>query len=225
MVPLLGTEFVPKADFSEAYVNFLRASGLVRCRSPKPRRKEVEAMLRSFPRCGYTFATHQHRQRQRQSLRERVLPLGRPAFAQLQHQRLHPDDPRPAVSNMPGLTVTHVGLLDSVGGNKQIEFYLLGPDQAEFERLTAAVMMSKRPGSPAWWTWSPASNPTNPPLDHQRRTRSGCRLWAGRWQHRQPIAHLGGWSNAWRFGVLATTKLTTSMVRLNPTARTQPQRP
>ena len=38
---------------------------------------------------------------------------------------------------VPGITVTHVGLLDAVGGNKQIEFSLQGPDLKELERLTA----------------------------------------------------------------------------------------
>ena len=39
-----------------------------------------------------------------------------------------------------GITVTHAGLLDSVGGNKQIEFSLLGPDLRELERLAQQVM-------------------------------------------------------------------------------------
>ena len=35
---------------------------------------------------------------------------------------------RERLRTVPGITVTHVGLRDSVGGNKQIEFSLQGPD-------------------------------------------------------------------------------------------------
>ncbi len=49
---------------------------------------------------------------------------------------------RDRLKQVPGITVTHVGLLDSVGGNKQVEFSLQGPDLKELERLT--VMVSNR---------------------------------------------------------------------------------
>jgi HAE1 family hydrophobic/amphiphilic exporter-1 len=34
---------------------------------------------------------------------------------------------RERLKQVPGITVTHVGLLDAVGGNKQVEFSLQGP--------------------------------------------------------------------------------------------------
>ena len=46
---------------------------------------------------------------------------------------------------VPDITVTHVGLLDSVGGNKQVEFSLQGPDIQELERLTKLVLEKVRP--------------------------------------------------------------------------------
>ena len=46
---------------------------------------------------------------------------------------------RDRLRQVPGITVTHVGLLDAVGGNKQIEFSLLGPDLKELERLSNLV--------------------------------------------------------------------------------------
>jgi HAE1 family hydrophobic/amphiphilic exporter-1 len=46
---------------------------------------------------------------------------------------------RERLKSVPGITVTHVGLLDAVGGNKQVEFSLQGPDLKELERLTALV--------------------------------------------------------------------------------------
>ena len=52
---------------------------------------------------------------------------------------------RVRLQQVPGITVTHVGLLDAVGGNKQIEFSLQGPDLKELERLAKLVMDKARP--------------------------------------------------------------------------------
>jgi HAE1 family hydrophobic/amphiphilic exporter-1 len=51
---------------------------------------------------------------------------------------------RARLAQVPGITVTHVGLLDSVGGAKQVEFSLQGPDLKELERLTALVTQKIR---------------------------------------------------------------------------------
>jgi HAE1 family hydrophobic/amphiphilic exporter-1 len=50
MVPLLGTEFVPKADFSETTVNFYTPWAR-RWRPPRPRRGRWKASCASCPRC------------------------------------------------------------------------------------------------------------------------------------------------------------------------------
>ncbi|MBC7682514.1 MAG: efflux RND transporter permease subunit, partial [Ferruginibacter sp.] len=52
---------------------------------------------------------------------------------------------RERLRTVPGITVTHVGLLDSVGGNKQVEFSLQGPDLQELERLSRQVSDKIRP--------------------------------------------------------------------------------
>jgi hydrophobic/amphiphilic exporter-1 (mainly G- bacteria), HAE1 family len=46
---------------------------------------------------------------------------------------------RERLKQVPGITVTHVGLLDAVGGNKQVEFSLQGADLKELERLARLV--------------------------------------------------------------------------------------
>jgi hydrophobic/amphiphilic exporter-1 (mainly G- bacteria), HAE1 family len=46
---------------------------------------------------------------------------------------------RQRLQQVPGITVTHAGLLDPVGGFKQIEFSLTGPDLKELERLSKLV--------------------------------------------------------------------------------------
>jgi HAE1 family hydrophobic/amphiphilic exporter-1 len=47
---------------------------------------------------------------------------------------------RERLRQVPGITVTHAGLLDAVGGNKQVEFSLQGSDLRELERLTTQTM-------------------------------------------------------------------------------------
>ena len=68
---------------------------------------------------------------------------------------------RERLKQVPGITVTHVGLLDAVGGNKQVEFSLQGPDLKELERLTQAGDREDPRPCPAWSTWTPASSPTS----------------------------------------------------------------
>jgi HAE1 family hydrophobic/amphiphilic exporter-1 len=138
MVPLLGTEFVPKADFSETTVNFYTPVGSS-LEVTESKAKQVEAIIREFPEVRYTLSTintgiangkiyaniyirlvdRKNRQRSvdqmSASFRERLLQV-------------------------PGITVTHAGLMDAVGGNKQVEFSLQGSDLRELERLAVQVM-------------------------------------------------------------------------------------
>ena len=137
MVPLLGTEFVPKADFSETSLNFYTPVGSS-LEATEAKARQVEAILREFPEVRYTLAT---------------INTGNAAgkiYASLYVRLVDRKDRsrsvdqlssvlRDRLKQVPGITVTHVGLLDSVGGNKQIEFSLQGPDLKELERLTRVV--------------------------------------------------------------------------------------
>ena len=51
---------------------------------------------------------------------------------------------RDRLLQVPGIQVTHTGLLDTVGGNKQIDFSLQGPDQKELERLALLALAKVR---------------------------------------------------------------------------------
>ena len=144
MVPLLGTEFVPAADFSETTIYFYTPMGSS-IEVTEAKAKQVEAILRGYPEVNYSLATintgtgaaigksyvsiyvrlvdRENRQRNVQemsaALRERLKQVG-------------------------GITVTHVGLVDPVGGQKQIEFSLQGQDLAELERIAGLVMQKIR---------------------------------------------------------------------------------
>ena len=143
MVRFLGTEFVPKADFSEASVTFYVPVGSS-LEVTEAKAREVESMLRSFPEVRYTLSTINTGNANGKIYASIYYRLIDRNMRQLNVNDFTPII-RERLQNMGGLTVTHVGLLDSVGGSKQIEFYLLGPDQAELERL-AAVVMNKLSG-------------------------------------------------------------------------------
>jgi HAE1 family hydrophobic/amphiphilic exporter-1 len=56
MVPLLGTEFVPKADYSETSLNFYTPVGSS-LEATEAKARQVEAIIREFPETRYTLST------------------------------------------------------------------------------------------------------------------------------------------------------------------------
>ncbi|WP_422842694.1 efflux RND transporter permease subunit [Acidovorax sp. M2(2025)] len=137
MVPLLGTEFVPKADFSETTVNFYTPVGSS-LEATEAKARQVEGILRELPEVRYTLATLNTGNAQGKMYAGIYVRLvdrkdrsrSVDAMSAVLRERL---------KQVPGITVTHVGLLDPVGGQKQIEFSLQGPDLQELERLTRQV--------------------------------------------------------------------------------------
>lgn len=143
MLPLLGTEFVPKADFSETSLSFHTPVGSS-LQATEAKTKQVEAILREFPEVKYTLSTINTGNAQGTMYASVYVRLvdrqARTLNADAMAAKL-----RDRLRTVPGITVTHAGLLDPVGGNKQIEFSLQGDDLAELERLTAQVMERVRP--------------------------------------------------------------------------------
>jgi hydrophobic/amphiphilic exporter-1 (mainly G- bacteria), HAE1 family len=137
MVPLLGTEFVPKADFSETTINFYTPMGSS-LEATEAKAKQVETIVREFPEVRYTLSTINTGNAQGKSYasiyvrmvdrRDRTRSVDQ--MAAVLRERL---------KQVPGITVTHVGLLDAVGGNKQVQFSLQGADLQELERLSRLV--------------------------------------------------------------------------------------
>ncbi len=137
MVPLLGTEFVPKADFSETTVNFYTPMGSS-LEHTETKARQVDAILRELPEVRYTLTTINSGNaagKNYASIYVRLVDRNQrernvDQMSALLRQRLQ---------SIPGITVTHVGLLDAVGGNKHIEFSIQGGDLQELERLTRLV--------------------------------------------------------------------------------------
>jgi HAE1 family hydrophobic/amphiphilic exporter-1 len=142
MVPLLGTEFVPKADFSETSLTFYTPVGSA-LEVTEAKARQVESIVREFPEVRYTLSTINTGNAQGKIYANVYVRLVD------RKQRSRNVDQmsgalRARLAQVPGITVTHVGLLDSVGGAKQVEFSLQGPDLKELERLTALVTQKIR---------------------------------------------------------------------------------
>ena len=142
MLRFVGTEFVPKADFSETTVNFQTPVGSS-LEATEAKARQVQAIIREFPEVRYTLATLNTGN----SLGKNSTSIYVRLIDRKDRQR-NVDQMsgilRDRLNKVPGITVTHVGLLDSVGGNKQVEFSLQGPDQRELERLALGVMEKVR---------------------------------------------------------------------------------
>ncbi|MDD5335650.1 MAG: efflux RND transporter permease subunit [Rhodoferax sp.] len=143
MVPLLGTEFVPSADFSETWLNFYTPMGSS-IEVTEAKVKQVEGILRSYPEVDYSLATLNTGSAAGKSYANFYVRLVD------RKKRTRSVDQlssvlRERLKQVPGITVTHVGLMDPVGGQKQIEFSLQGQDLAELERISRLVMDRIRP--------------------------------------------------------------------------------
>ncbi|MFZ3140229.1 efflux RND transporter permease subunit [Polaromonas sp.] len=137
MVPLLGTEFVPKADFSETSLNFNTPVG-ASLEATEAKARQVDAIMRELPEVKYTVATLNTGNAQGKMYASVYVRLvdrkARTRNADEMSAAL-----RERLKQVPGITVTHAGLLDPVGGNKQVEFSLQGPDLEELGRLSRLV--------------------------------------------------------------------------------------
>ena len=138
LVPLLGSEFVPKADYSETNIAFNTPVGSS-LEATEAKAREVEAILRDFPEVLYTLTTINSGNapgKHNASLYVRLAERSQrsrnvDAMSAALRERLR---------SVGGITVTQAGLLDPVGGQKQIEFSLTGPDLVRLEQLGREAM-------------------------------------------------------------------------------------
>ncbi|MFD0667121.1 efflux RND transporter permease subunit [Ramlibacter sp. MAHUQ-53] len=143
MLGLVGTEFVPKADYSELTVNFNTPVGSS-LELTESKARQVDAILREFPETRYTVATINTGAAQGKIYASVYVRLvDRKARTRSVDQMAAAL--RERLRSVPGITVTQAGLLDSVGGNKQIELSIQGPDLRELGRLSQLAMERLRP--------------------------------------------------------------------------------
>lgn len=138
MVPLLGTEFVPKADFSETTVQFHTPQGSS-IEATEAKARQVEAVIRSMPEVRYTLTTINTGSARGKTHANIYVRLSD------RNQRTRSVEAlaielRQQLRQIAGITVTQVGLLEPVGGQKQIAFSLQGQDLAELGRLNQQAL-------------------------------------------------------------------------------------
>ena len=135
---LIGSEFVPQADYSETGVTFYTPVGSS-LEFTESKVRQVEAVLREFPEVRDIYSTVNTGNAAGKSYATvfiRLIP--RTERARSTAQMSVPL--RARLTRIGGITVTHIGTLDGVGGDsKQIRFSLLGPDLKQLARLSDEV--------------------------------------------------------------------------------------
>jgi HAE1 family hydrophobic/amphiphilic exporter-1 len=141
LIPVLGAEFVPKADFSETQVNFYTPVGSS-LEVTEARARQIDAVLRELPEVKHTVTTINSgfaagkiygsvyvrlvdRKDRKRNLNE---------LSGVMRERL---------ARVPGITVTNVGVTD-LGGSKSLQFSIQGPDLDELARLSQQITTQLR---------------------------------------------------------------------------------
>jgi HAE1 family hydrophobic/amphiphilic exporter-1 len=136
LIPVLGAEFVPKADFSETQVNFYTPVG-TSLAVTEARAKQIDAALRELPEVRYTvvtlnsgfargrnygsvFVRLKDRKDRSRSVDQMAVPM------------------RERLGRIPGITITNIGVPD-LGGGKSLQFSVQGPDLGELQRLAREI--------------------------------------------------------------------------------------
>ncbi len=138
MVPLLGTEFVPKADFGETNVTLYTPVGSS-LEATETKTRQAEAIIREFPEVRYTLSTINTGNSQGKIYASIYIRL---VDRKLRSQTVDQVSAqiRDRLNRVAGMTITSAVGGDAVGGGKQVEFSLKGGDLRELERLTVQAM-------------------------------------------------------------------------------------
>ncbi len=216
MVPLLGTEFVPKADFSETNIAFYTPQGSS-LEATEAKALQVDQIIRSYPEVEYTVTTINTGAalgKTNAGIYVRLVDL---------HERQRganelTADLRERLRTVPGITVTQAGLLEPVGGQKQIEFSLQGAEQAELERLAGPLMEQLR-AIPGLVDLDSSSKPNKPTVQITVKREAASELGLSTSQIATPLRTLvaGTTVGNWRAPDDQTYDV---IVRLAPDART-----
>jgi HAE1 family hydrophobic/amphiphilic exporter-1 len=146
LVPLLGTEFVPQADFSESQVNFRTPEGSS-LEATVAKARQVEAALREFPEVLYTYTTINTGAVQAKNAATVYVKL-KPRAQRSRNQAQLTQPIRERLARIAGIEVTHVGVMNAVGQQKTLIVSLQGPDLKQLERYNAEALrrLARIPG-------------------------------------------------------------------------------
>jgi HAE1 family hydrophobic/amphiphilic exporter-1 len=162
LVPLLGTEFVPQADFSETQVNFRTPEG-TSLEATAAKARQVQAALREFPEVAYTYTTINTGSVQAKNVATVYVRL-KPRAERKRNQAQLTQPLRERLARIAGITVTHVGVLNPVAQQKLLVVSLQGPDLRQLERQ-AEEAMRRLAQIPGLVDLDSSSRPARPTLD------------------------------------------------------------
>jgi HAE1 family hydrophobic/amphiphilic exporter-1 len=172
----VGSEFVPQADFSESSVEFYTPVGSS-LELTEAKVRQVETIIRELPEVRYTYATINTGNAQGRNYATIYIKLvDRKDRSRSQKQLTQPL--RERLQSVAGITVTNVGMRDSVGGEKTISFSILGQDQKVLERLSAEVLGKMRE-IPGLVDVDTSSKPAKPQLAIEVRRDAASDLGVG----------------------------------------------
>jgi hydrophobic/amphiphilic exporter-1 (mainly G- bacteria), HAE1 family len=142
---VLGTEFFPKADFSETQLNFYTPVGSS-LEVTESRAKQIDAALRELPEVNFTVTTINSGQAAGKIYGSVLVRLVNRAERKRSLAQLAPPM-RDKLASIPGITLTNLGQTD-LSGSKTIQFSVQGTDLAELERLSTDIQtrLRKIPG-------------------------------------------------------------------------------
>jgi hydrophobic/amphiphilic exporter-1 (mainly G- bacteria), HAE1 family len=162
LVPLLGTEFVPQADFSETQVSFRTPEG-TSLEATAAKARQVQAALREFPEVDYTYTTINTGAVQAKNSANLYVKL-KPRAQRKRNQAQLTQPLRERLARIAGISVTHVGVLNPVAAQKLLVISLQGSDLKQLERVSEEAMrrLAKIPGLV---DLDSSSRPARPTLD------------------------------------------------------------
>jgi HAE1 family hydrophobic/amphiphilic exporter-1 len=142
LVPLIGTEFVPNADFSTTQIGLNTPVG-TSLEATADKVRQVEAALAHYPEVRYSYATINSgnaqgknnalitvRLKERRERTRGVLELNQVFRTRLQ--------------SIAGIVVTEIGMPDGAGSSKAVQFSLQGDNLDELRRLSAEAQQRLR---------------------------------------------------------------------------------
>ncbi len=137
LVPLLGTEFIPKVDFSETHIHFHTPVGSS-LEITEARARQIDHTLREMPEVRYTLTTINRGFAAGKIYGVVYVRLLDRAQRGRTLAQMTPEI-RYRLSRIPGITVTNIGQAD-MGGGKNLQFSIQGPDRQELERLAKMII-------------------------------------------------------------------------------------
>ncbi|HEY8607513.1 MAG TPA: efflux RND transporter permease subunit [Noviherbaspirillum sp.] len=136
---LIGSEFVPQADYSETGITYYTPVGSS-LELTESKVRQVEAILREFPEVRDLYSTVNTGSAQGRNYATTFVRLVPRKERERSTGQLS-GPLRNRLQQVAGITITHIGSLDGVGGdNKQLRLSLQGSDLKELARLTDEAM-------------------------------------------------------------------------------------